>query len=496
MNDLYKFQAGLLKKVEKEFKQSNTVILAACVASGKTTMANAYIKRNRREFKKILVLAHGQDVLRTQFGEVAQRFHKDVYICGGKKRKEGLVDFSSVKDNETGIFVTLPQTIHRIESLGHFDLVVVDEAHEFYPAPMVQNILRRLSPDIKQLLLSATPFRLRKETTEGSREFVLPEVKFYLEQALELDVISNVYVETLVSAYDYDLKDINNKHNLKKETKFSKKDVESTLDLVLTELFGRLSHRKTWQSSSSFLSRLDKTMLVCSGIHHANQVANYCSKHKIPHIISHSEEEIERDKLEQFKTDAKINFLIVVYRCRLGYDMPELVNTVDMSGTLNPTLIYQISGRLTRNHPKSKKKRFFKMTPHRLHHYTHAVTCVALSMGFPGYFDFYMESDLLGIKLPKGLLPPRRKDPKEIKEKVPRGPSTPRDKSVKRLLLDFAKVCKFLKRINFDAHAPLDRSAYTTLGEVRTQMREDRADPDEIWQSLMEIGASGGKKPF
>ncbi len=82
---------------------------------------------------KVLVLTHGQTILRGQYHDSLieeQPGFKYCEISSGRDfvRKYGNYD----------VFVTLPQTLRGlIPSLPHFDLLVVDEAHHFYFADHV-----------------------------------------------------------------------------------------------------------------------------------------------------------------------------------------------------------------------------------------------------------------------------------------------------------------------------------------------------------------------
>ena len=69
----YSFQADLIDRVNQSLSEHQTVILGACVGAGKTIMANKIASN----YKKVLVLAHGQDILRKQFHDESVRHYGD-----------------------------------------------------------------------------------------------------------------------------------------------------------------------------------------------------------------------------------------------------------------------------------------------------------------------------------------------------------------------------------------------------------------------------------
>ena len=126
--DVYDFQVKILvDELTDAFVNNDKVVLASCVGSGKTMMSilymDLYLIQNTSH--RILVLAHGTTVLRTQFYDAIAEYQPNFSHC--------LIDSSSqLKDCKAQVVVTIPQTITRLRTLPHFDMVVVDEAHEYY----------------------------------------------------------------------------------------------------------------------------------------------------------------------------------------------------------------------------------------------------------------------------------------------------------------------------------------------------------------------------
>ena len=77
-------------------------------------------------------------------------------------------------------------------------------------------------------------------------------------------------------------------------------------------------------------------------------------------VVSNSKNDVKSELVQDFKQN-KINVLIVVNRARLGYDDVGLINLIDMSGTLNPNLIYQMIARVLRGN-NSTQKYYIRLT--------------------------------------------------------------------------------------------------------------------------------------
>ena len=113
---------------------------------------------------------------------------------------------------------------------------------------------------------------------------------------------------------------------------------------------------------------INKTLIVCNSIKQSEDVKFYLSKIGLSSVVSNSKNDPKSELIQDFKNN-KVNVLIVVNRARLGYNDVDLINLIDISGTLNPNLIYQMIARVLRgdnNTQKyyirltSKKRRCFK----------------------------------------------------------------------------------------------------------------------------------------
>jgi superfamily II DNA or RNA helicase len=494
----YSFQKDIIESLESALLASNVAIASPATATGKTNMASDIAAK----YNKVLVLAHGRKFLRGQFGKSASHKSplKNVVVVSSKK------EYALASQLQNVIIVTLPQTLNSIEDIGHFDLLVVDEAHQFYLAPMVQNIIRKLPEGIKTLLLSATPFNLRSQK--------YPEVSFTIDRALNAGVVDDVMVEVMRSAYNYDFDAYNANAHLKGTTQFDETHTISSIADVLDKLTQRLSSpwdnktgRKIAEKVNGALHiperiKLDKTLIITANIAQANDVSRYLLSKQIRHVVSHSINDVDSENILSFQDESsEIPVCVVVDRARLGFDMPTLINTVDMSGTLNPSLILQMIGRLLRKHPDGKRKRFIKLTPERLHYYVHAVMCVTVSLSYQKFFEYFDESNYEDIKIPLVLMPEEMREAFKKKKSGPKARYSPPisykvapDPNIERSLISLARTCEIFSVIGYDPASPLDTSEYITLREVKGRLAGTwypwSVSCEDMEKHVMELGVN------
>jgi superfamily II DNA or RNA helicase len=120
------YQQNTITKVFDSLNERDITVLAASPSAGKTLMTifviEEYIKLNPNT--KVLVLAHGTTILRSQFHDVLVEYKPNfTFYCATSCDEYQL--YSKTKQ----VVVTLPQTISRCGNLNEIDLLVVDEAH-------------------------------------------------------------------------------------------------------------------------------------------------------------------------------------------------------------------------------------------------------------------------------------------------------------------------------------------------------------------------------
>lgn len=374
---LREYQVNPTNNVISKLELGKKVILNGCPGSGKTEMAIYIMKKYLDSGKKVLVLAHSTNVLKDNF----QDRWNDYY------------------DNHSNLTICIPQSYK--EGIN-YDLVVVDEAHQNYLAKVVQSIVKNIPT---QLLLTGTPSNL---IYKGGFE-----VEVIAMEDVPREFFAKTGIELLSTCYKWSETDYNSDGNLKWKASITKSDTESTLDAIISKLIERLANKSVSaerfnkpgiitriQKAIFKKSNLGKTMFVCSRKSQADYVNNYLIKKGYNSKVSHSTSDNDSTLFESFK-NGEFDVLVVVNRGRLGFSDDELMNIIDMSGTKNPNLIYQMFARCVRGN-QSQQKLFMKLSPtgDAMHDLTSVATQMALSLMFNDVISVFNGKNMKGMFIP------------------------------------------------------------------------------------------------
>ncbi len=368
------YQQKAIVDIKQSMFDREITVLAASPSAGKTLMSikviEDYLKVNPNA--KVLVLTHGTTILRTQFFNVLKESKPDFTYASASSCEE-YQRYSQTKQ----VVVTLPQTISRCAKISNIDLLVVDEAHEFYFAKTVKNIINQGKVK-KQLLLTGTP-----------SEFILNKfhiIPIALNTVYDVGMISDFYVEIASSNYNFEFKDFNGDGDLVNPNRsFHKANTEKTLDELIKSIVVYLKSIRGNDYTNLIpewlptLKSLKKTMIACKSQYQAKQVLKYFQKIGVNAVLSISDTDVDSEEIKKFVNNQDILVLIVVGRGILGFNYPELVNIVDMTMSYNIDRIYQLLCRIARLHPNGDRKLFFKIAPQMLtDYYQHIMTAVCM----------------------------------------------------------------------------------------------------------------------
>lgn len=295
------------------------LVLAMCPSSGKTETVIYFIDQMFKENNdlKVLILPHSTNVLLNNFYDRLEQ------------RNVGFT-YSTDTSVECNVHIVLPQSKSKIKN--EYDLLIIDEAHENYFAETVQNIIRKTNPK-KQILLTGTPYKF-----VGRDDF---KIHFLSLNELDKNTIPKLRVDIIESNYQWN-GNYNSLGEVKKEFDFNDNDTKATLDKTFKFILKRGKNS------------ISKTLIVCNNIKQSEYVKNYLDDIGLYSVVSNSKNDTKSELIQDFKQN-KINILIVVNRARLGYDDSDLTNLIDMSGTLNPNLIYQMIARVLRGSNDTQK---------------------------------------------------------------------------------------------------------------------------------------------
>lgn len=430
-------------------------VLAICPNGGKTEITIAVIEHYLKLHpnNRVLVITHNTNVLKSNF--LDRLNFLDISFS-----------YSGNFNDNVQVHVGLP---NKRKISGEYQFVVVDEAHENYLAPNVQGIIKNVSP-LKQLLLTGTPSKFIKEGGYNIFAIAANEISDEWFAKLNIELVASNY--NWVGRY-------NNENEVEKEFKFTHEDTEKTLDSVLEKIIERLQTKWSAEqfNNPSLLTKIKKigknwgllyqsigkTLITCRSIAQAEDVYNILKSHNVDVILSHSENDVESVNVNLFKED-NYDVLVVVNRARLGYSDNNLMNIIDLSGTHNPDIIYQMFCRVVRGTPDIEKY-YLKVTPNELHNMslTHLSVCAALMLTDKKYLMEYNGKNFNNIQLPV-----LRQPKKTIQQKTNRGGSK---SYTLNLLPEFTHdIIDVFKNILHNLDSPASIYKITTLQRVKERL--------------------------
>lgn len=460
------YQDDAISKVQMSMEEREITVLAAAPSAGKTLMTiyiiEEYIKQNPQ--KKIMVLAHGTTVLRTQFHDVLEEIKPDFTY--------NLVEKFNQYDVSADVNICLPQTLSGNE-LNKIDLLVVDEAHQFYFAEkMIKNIIKQTNPG-KQLLLTGTPSSFIRK-----RFKIIPVT---LNTIFDEGMVSDLYVEIATSSYTFDpMHDFNQNDELKTDVYIRNSETKKTLDDLISKIVDKLKSIKDNQFQNLLpewlptLKKLQKTMIACRSQQQALQVKQYFDKIGVKSALSISDVDYDSSEIERFKNESDCLILIVVGRGILGFNYPELVNVVDMTTSQNVDRIYQLLCRVIRKHPEGHKKLFFKIAPNIHSDYYKYIMTAVLSLADETFFTKFNGKNFSDMIIP---VIKRKQTHRENNNNTKTNKSRP--KTLKPIDFEGMPVFEFFKNLYHKKDALLHTYAQTTIRDVRAEFMKQK--PRGYW---------------
>jgi len=368
---------------------SEMCVLVICPNGGKTEVSIRIIERYLKENPnaRILILTHSTNVL------------LDNYVNRLNSTNVSF-EYTTEFKKDINVHICLPQNRRKI--FGTYDFLIVDEAHENYLAPRVQGIIEQVKPT-KQLLLTGTPSKFIKE---GGYDCY-----YVAANEISNEYFSKLNVELVASNYEW-VGHYNSLHEVKEEFVFELEQTKKTLENVIGKLIERLKKEFSPEQFNhpSFFTKLKswaftyksigKTLIVCKTIEQANMVYEILKNNDVSCGMSHSDCDVESEVIRTFKRN-EIELLVVVNRARLGYNDEDLKNIIDISGTHNPDIIYQMMMRAARGNPNMQKY-YLKLTPKQLHNMslTHISVAVALMLTDKKYLSTYNGANFNGLEIP------------------------------------------------------------------------------------------------
>ena len=386
--------------------KSDRCVLALCPNGGKTEISINVIIRYLNQYPnaKVLVLTHSTNVLLNNYMDRLNSSNVP-FTYSDKFNKDSIVN------------VCIPANQHKIK--GKYDFIIVDEAHENYLADRVQNIIEKTKPS-KQLLLTGTPSKFIYEGNYDIFAIGLDE--------LDEQYFSKLNIELVASNYNWKETDYNQDQEVKNTFQYTIEDTEKTIESVVLSLIDRLesgisaeqfndpslitrfklflkTKKKEILTWNNTFKKVGKTLIVCNNIKQADLVHSILKRNDVNVESSHSKSDTNGTNIVNFKNN-KHDVLVVVDRCRIGYDDSEVINLIDMSGTRNIDLIYQMMCRVIRGNQNTTKY-YMKVTTNDLVKMAADEICVngALMLTNKDYLLKYNGRNFNDLKIPTLKLP-------------------------------------------------------------------------------------------
>lgn len=364
---LHDYQLDLLHQVKEHFVNDKIVLLAGTTGVGKTEITAEFIIQNSSA--RFLILAHGMGDIRENF---YQRLLGKAELAGQVVALIGSRHANAA--SKARIVVTLPQSASKcMDRLGAFDYVVVDEAHQFYNAPMYDVIFSHHKGP--RLLLTASHYQIQD----------VKKVFFSRQKALEVGRIDNV--TTAIQPVILDLTE--GSYTADDEVR---KEIETLAPVEAIAKFLTPKHLPA--------------MVATRSIKEAKNLLKELNK--IPELkgrarVSDSESDKDSSVISEFK-DGEFPICIVVNRGQIGFDYEDLITFIDASYSLNVMRIEQAVGRVSRRHPEGKEKLYLKLTPSGVFSNTVLALTAVQSLGYsPIYESWDGNYKKLKIRLPKDI---------------------------------------------------------------------------------------------
>jgi superfamily II DNA or RNA helicase len=436
-----------------EFALNNEISILAVAPNGGKTEISIYVLCKYLELNpesKVLILTHSTNVLKDNF--TSRLDELDIKFT-----------YSTTFDPNCQVHICLPNSEHLIK--GKYDFLLVDEAHENYLADRVQRIVKKINPKV-QLLLTGTPAKFIKKG--GYNIYTLAA------NAIPVEYFAKLQIELVSSNYNW-AKELNKDYEVRSQYKFKATETKQTLESILIKLIDRvrvgltaeefnnpgiIAKLKQWGYT---YKKLGKTLIICHSIKQAADVHKILISNGVNSMVSDSETDKDSSEIANFKEN-KYDVLIVVDRARLGYSDDNLYNIIDMSGSHNPNVLYQIFARVLRGTPDMQKY-YLKVTTQEygMMDFTHACVSAALMLTDNKYLSTFNGSNFNGIKIPVIKKP--------TKINVDGSNSGSKSKKSKLIFPEFTNdVVDMFKNIIHNLDEPVSIYKLTTMGEVRAAL--------------------------
>jgi DNA repair protein RadD len=342
----YYYQANAVRAIFEYFDTGGrgNPVLALPTGTGKSLIPPLFIVEVMRHWpnQRFMILTHVKEL-------VSQNADKMIKVWPDAPMgiySAGL----GIKDTMMPItFGGVASVYKRIEAFGHIDILFIDECHllNLNSTSMYMQLIAKLranNPYLKVIGLTATPFRLGQGyVTDGG---LFTDIIVNLCRMEEFNrLVAEGYMCPLIpkrTATEIDTSGVgiqNGDYSLSQLA--AALDVDSLTKAICTEICQWGADRRSW-------------LIFCSGIEHADHVAEVLRWMGVPTASVHSKSEHRDKHIEDYQA-GKLRALTNNNVLTTGFDDPKTDLIAMCRPTLSPGLWVQMLGRGTRISPITGK---------------------------------------------------------------------------------------------------------------------------------------------
>ena len=211
-------------------------------------------------------------------------------------------------------------------------------------------------------------------------------------------------------------------------------------------------------------------MIACQSVKQAKKVEKYFLKNGISVISSNYENDVGSDNIQAFIDDPALKVLVVVDRGILGFNMPDLVNVVDLTCSKNIDRTYQLFARVMRKNDKYPDKYFFKFADEEHMLLAKFYMNASLMLMFPDFISKYNGKNLNACEVivHRPVEPRERNEDGDKKEAVQK--LSPTGVNVEPVFYETVKAGALLIDIFNRIGDRTNEYAYVTFGEIQRKV--------------------------
>lgn len=336
MKQLFDYQEKIIADVTKSFEDYQTALLISLMGTGKTVMASALIRQYVYSSKRVLFLVD----LNCLLGQIS------------KELWEWKVPYS-VLQGERNTDYTMPVIIASIQTidarirnkeinigewLGHFDLIIIDEAHNLSYRKAMEDLRNFYNPKgTKFLGMTATPWRMNPEEYLG---------QFYKKVVVGMQPPDLIKIGRAVPCRIFHFDDYFDLNKIAKGVDGDYLDSDIEKQAISTAQLNKVYSE--WQ----FRTPNEKSIAFCSTVNHAKLLAEYFSSKGVKSAYIHAKtSDKEREELFKQLKDGDLIMLASVNTLTAGFDCPNVSCILYVRVTESKSAYFQAAGRGARCYP-------------------------------------------------------------------------------------------------------------------------------------------------